>query len=313
MKSILMTFLDRKSPQKGESSIFSSFYTMFSGGADGSGKLSDSENALKLARECIGELTPENIVSESKFLRLDSLHELIKALILESRSPETHESMGTAFSEDSAVFYLEILFRVIVQNRDRILSFWSSVKQHLVDIISTSREYSVLLERAVTGLLRLAVRLLHREDLQQPVLSSLQILLLISPKIMPKLYRQMAYGLHELLRKCGADIHTAEDWDTIFLLLKTAGAGLVLEKKVEEEGENRAENDQNQSLASSRAGSEADLSQSGVSDTESEGGNASDLGYTSDNDQQTEISNINMVRYSYIACVELGDRLTTKK
>mgnify|MGYP000705780921 CR=1 FL=1 len=88
---------------------------MISGGAEGAGKVSDSENALKLARECIAELQPENIVSESKFLRLDSLHELIKALIIESRSPETHESMGTHFSEDSAVFYLEILFRVIVQ------------------------------------------------------------------------------------------------------------------------------------------------------------------------------------------------------
>ena len=77
--------------------------------------MSDSENALKLARECISELQPEDIVTESKFLRLDSLHELIKALIIESRSPETHDSMGTHFNEDSAVFYIEILFRVIVQ------------------------------------------------------------------------------------------------------------------------------------------------------------------------------------------------------
>ena len=78
------------------------------------------------------------------------------------------------------------------------------MKQHLVDIISSSKEYSHLLSRAVTGLIRLAIRLLHREDLQQPVLSSLQILLLISPKIMPKLYRQISYGLHVLLQKCGA-------------------------------------------------------------------------------------------------------------
>lgn len=102
---------------------------------------------------------------------------------------KVHESMGTQFAEDSAVFYLEMLFRIVVQNRDRILSFWSSVKQHLIDIISTSTTYSRLLERAVTGLLRLGVRLLHREDLQQPVLQSLQILLLISPRLIPKLYR----------------------------------------------------------------------------------------------------------------------------
>ena len=34
------------------------------------------------------ELAPEGIVSESKFLRLDSLHELVKALIIESRPAE---------------------------------------------------------------------------------------------------------------------------------------------------------------------------------------------------------------------------------
>ena len=113
--------------------------------------------------------------------------------------------MGTQFAEDSAVFYLEMLFRIVVQNRDRILSFWSSVKQHLIDIISTSTTYSRLLERAVTGLLRLGVRLLHREDLQQPVLQSLQILLLISPRLIPKLYRlgfeKLLFRMNCFLRK----------------------------------------------------------------------------------------------------------------
>lgn len=89
------------------------------------------------------------------------------------------------------------------------------------------------------------------------------------------------------------DIHTAEDWDTIFLLLKTAGAGLVLEKKVDEA---EAVPDPARPLQNSRAASENDLSQSGVSDTESEGGNVSDRGYTSDNDTVPEGANINMVR-----------------
>ena len=50
---------------------------------------------------------------------------------------------------------------------------------------------------------------------------------------MPKLYRQISYGIDEIIQKCGADIHSTEDWETIFLLLKTAGAGLILEKTVE--------------------------------------------------------------------------------
>ena len=263
-----------------QGSIFSSVYSFISGGAEGSQK--DARDAAKLSREYVAaELSPEGIVSESKFLRLDSLHELVKALILESRPAEVHESMGTTYAEDSAVFYLEMLFRIVVQNRDRILSFWSGVKQHLIDIISTSTQHSRLLERAVTGLVRLGVRLLHREDLQQPVLQSLQILLLVSPRLIPKLYRQIAYGIDEIIQKCGADIHTTDDWETIFLLLKTAGAGLILEKTVNENGDNVPVGGGVESLSAS----ETDLSQSGISDTESEGAQ-SDCGYTSDNDPE---------------------------
>ncbi|CAG5085057.1 Oidioi.mRNA.OKI2018_I69.PAR.g10801.t2.cds [Oikopleura dioica] len=287
---ILLVRDEAKVPQKEGGGVFSSFYSMFTGGAEGGAK-SESDAALKLAREFVIELQPENIVTESKFLRLDSLHELVKTLIIASRSAETHESLGTHYSEESAVFYLEVLFRIVVQNRDRILSFWGQVRQHLVDIISSATEHTFLLERAVTGLLRLAIRLLHREDLQQPVLNSLQIILLVCPKIIPRLYRQIAYGLHELLQKCGADIHSSEDWFTIFLLLKTAGAGLLLESKKEKAEENQGEEEgaEQRSLNNSRAGSEADLSQaSGMSDNESEGGNVSDRGYTSDNDAPAE-------------------------
>jgi len=290
---ILLIRDEAKTPQKEGGGVFSSFYSMFTGGAEGGAK-SESDAALKLAREFVVELQPENIVTESKFLRLDSLHELVKTLIMASRSAEIHESLGTHYSEESAVFYLEVLFRIVVQNRDRILSFWGQVRQHLVDIISSATEHTFLLERAVTGLLRLAIRLLHREDLQQPVLNSLQIILLVCPKIIPRLYKQIAYGLHELLQKCGADIHSSDDWFTIFLLLKTAGAGLLLESKKEQSSENENQEEGNEageqrSLNNSRAGSEADLSQaSGISDNESEGGNVSDLGYTSDNDPPTE-------------------------
>jgi len=47
-------------------------------------------------------------------------------------------------------------------------------------------DYSFLLERSVVGLLRMAIRLLHREDIVEEVLASLQILLMIKPAILPK-------------------------------------------------------------------------------------------------------------------------------
>ena len=62
---------------------------------------------------------------------------------------------------------------------------------------------------------------------------------------MPRLYRQISYGIDEIIQKCGADIHTKEDWETIFLLLKTAGAGLILEKTVSDEANVQSETAEN--------------------------------------------------------------------
>ena len=101
-----------------------------------------------------------------------------------------------------------------------------------------------------------------------------------------------------------SDIHTAEDWDTIFLLLKTAGAGLVLEKNIEEDGQSGENSGQGEGLRpSSRAQSENDLSIGSRSDTESvggnesdRGGNDSDRGYTSENEIEPELPQIHMVK-----------------
>lgn len=73
-------------------------------------------------------------------------------------------------------------------HRDRILSIWQLIRNHLYTIVVTSSEYCLLLERTVVGLIRLAIRLLHREDVAEQILASLQILLMIKPVILPKVF-----------------------------------------------------------------------------------------------------------------------------
>uniref|UniRef100_H2ZA17 SEC7 domain-containing protein n=1 Tax=Ciona savignyi TaxID=51511 RepID=H2ZA17_CIOSA len=135
--------------------------------------------------------------------------------------------MGGNYMEDSAIFFLELLLRVVLQNRDRIMSLWQMVRDHLYSCIVMATEYSLLLERAVVGLMRMAIRLLHREEVAEEVLASLQILLMIKPSIIPMVSRQIGYGLHELLRTNAANIHARADWITIFTVMKTVGAGAV--------------------------------------------------------------------------------------
>ena len=85
---------------------------------------------------------------------------------------------------------------------------------------------SFLLERAVVGLLRLAVRLLRKEEISGQVLGALRVLLMMPLTILPACGRHISYGLHELLRTNAASIRTAGDWTTIFTLLECVGAGV---------------------------------------------------------------------------------------
>lgn len=62
------------------------------------------------------DLHPEHLISESKFLRYESLNELIKVLTYTS-NPDNYESQGIQCDEESAVFCLELLIRVVLQNR----------------------------------------------------------------------------------------------------------------------------------------------------------------------------------------------------
>ena len=62
------------------------------------------------------------------------------------------------FDIDAAVFSLEILVKVVLQNRDRISCIWSTIRNHFYNIIINANDYSFLLERTVVGLMRISAR-----------------------------------------------------------------------------------------------------------------------------------------------------------
>ncbi|XP_077999496.1 Golgi-specific brefeldin A-resistance guanine nucleotide exchange factor 1-like [Glandiceps talaboti] len=213
-----------------DSSIFSSFYqyiTLNPEPANQRGPTAEDQESTQQAHGCIKECHPEQLVTESKFLRLDSLQELIKALTFASSGPETAVSLGIQYDEEAAVFYLELLIRVILQNRDRVSSIWQGIRDHLYNLIVNVTEYSMLVDRAVVGVLRLAIRLLRREEIAPQVLTSLRILLMMKPHVMYKVCRQIAFGMHELLRTNAANIHSSSDWMAIFTIMNCVGAGMT--------------------------------------------------------------------------------------
>ncbi|KAK2190133.1 hypothetical protein NP493_86g03005 [Ridgeia piscesae] len=190
------------------------------------------------------------------------------ALLGASRCPEVQETMnGTLCDEDSTVFFLELLIRVVLQNRDRIGPFWQSIRDHVYNIVvNNASTNSFLVERAVVGLLRLAIRLLRRDDLAP----------------------QVAFGLHELLKTNAANIHSASDWYTLFTLLEVVGAGTNPPPLMQVEvGVNVPE-----SIADAGAQSDSEVVSSqpangsaGMAETTS-----SDRGYTSDSELYENLS-----------------------
>lgn len=84
-----------------------------------------------------------------------------------------------------------------------------------------------MVERSVVGLLRLAIRLIRREDISSQVLVTLRVLLMMKPNVLQSCCRQIAYGVHELIRTNANNINLSRDWVTILTLLEVAGAGAL--------------------------------------------------------------------------------------
>ncbi|XP_052766160.1 Golgi-specific brefeldin A-resistance guanine nucleotide exchange factor 1-like isoform X2 [Mya arenaria] len=218
------------SNQRSETGVLSSFYSYFTmAESPGSkGPSPEEEEATKAASKCIRDCQLEQLIVDSKFLREESLHELIKALMLASEGEEAHESKGTNYDEDAAVFFFEQFITCILQNRDRVTPIWESVKEHIYNLVVNAPERTFMVERTVVGLLRISIRLLRREDIAPQVLSSIQVLLMMKPQVVHsvQICQQVSYGLHDMLRTNAANIHASQDWYTLFTLLEVVGAGV---------------------------------------------------------------------------------------
>jgi brefeldin A-resistance guanine nucleotide exchange factor 1 len=232
--------------------LFSSFFPFMSSDlAVSRGPTPEEQEATRNAQACIDECHIEQLIHDTKFLRVDSLLELVKALIAASTmadadlsgtsgvssvsgSVSTNSNNGgnggsgeaARVDSDAAVFSLEVLIKVVLQNRDRISCVWPTVRGHFYNIVVNANEYSFFLERTVVGLLRITARLLRREELAAEVLASLRMLLLFKKRsIVRRLSRQVTFGLHDLLRTNAANIHANDDWSSVFTLLQVYGAG----------------------------------------------------------------------------------------
>lgn len=216
--------------QKTETGLLSSLYSYIALSSEPSSQRMispEDQEHIQQAKRCVRECHLEHLITESKFLRIDSLQEMVKAIILASHGPDGHPSLGTPQHESTAIFFLELLIKVIIQNRDRVASVWNNVRDYIYSLLmgAAACEHPFLMERCVVGLLRLAIRLMRREEMSPIILQSLRMLLLLKWVPLSRVSRNVAYGIHELLKTSAANIHSDADWSVIFTLLEVVGAG----------------------------------------------------------------------------------------
>ncbi|VDP15311.1 unnamed protein product [Onchocerca flexuosa] len=196
----------------------------------------DQQQLIKIAQEVVAECHPEQLIVDGKYLTSSSLSELISTIIQASTNI-AHSEMDKGEpvarklkeqEEDALVLYLEMMVSIALENKDRLSQIWTPIKQHLQWLMSNFGQNPLIVERAVVGLLRIANRNLYhlKDDIADEVLQFLGILLKLPPPAMFMFSRQIAYGLHELLRTNAANVHRHEHWTILFRLMEAAGAGV---------------------------------------------------------------------------------------
>lgn len=160
----------------------------------------------------------DQIFTDSKFLQADSLLQLARALVWAAGRPQ--KSGGSIEDEDTAVFCLELLIAITLNNRDRIMLLWQGVYEHMAGIVQTTVVPGLLVEKAVFGLLRICQRLLpYKENLAEELLRSLQLILKLDARVADAFCERITQEVMVLVRANAAHIKSPMGWRTVSSLL----------------------------------------------------------------------------------------------
>lgn len=196
-----VTLILEKPLQKPESGLFSSLYSYLS--SDGQRQPTyEEQEIIKVSKRCIKECQIDQIIAESKFLQCESLQRLLKCFVAALKPPGAHKSVGISYAEDIVVFLMEVMVKILIQNRDRLLGLWPGCRDQIYLLLmgSASCGYQYLLVRTTVALLKLAIYLMRNEELCSMVLQSLKMLLMLKPNVIQGISKQISIGLYELLK-----------------------------------------------------------------------------------------------------------------
>ncbi|KAJ3194456.1 GDP/GTP exchange factor for ARF [Irineochytrium annulatum] len=238
-------------------STLSQFLSLASSSQDDNYEVEPTAEELDAERytvECITACRVEELFADSRFLEEEALKYLISVISQaaflppatsprqtsirnlaeaaktnESPVPEDGPKSSAEGGDDaaapvkfspSAIFLLELLVRIAMQNRDRMGVVWPLALQHISGILTDPvGKPPAVLDRAVIGLLRLIIRLVHQDDMVAKVVPSLDLLKGLPSEPLNSVAEQTTAGLLTLIKADPTLIVRHRLWDTTLHLL----------------------------------------------------------------------------------------------
>ena len=210
-------------------------------GADAeSVKAAEAEEAASLAAAAASSVQAcriDEIVADTKFLRADSLVELVRAVVSSAGDVTAQvRAYRSGLDTEGAELCIELLITLAMRNRDRVALIWpllhgvfaaaitgndTSSSSNAAGMVEVDGETSPLTQRAVLGLLRICHRLLpYKEDTTETLLESLTLILRLPQTSAWILSEQIAAELLSLVRTSASYIKEEEQWKTVCSLIK---------------------------------------------------------------------------------------------
>lgn len=220
---------EKPAAKPADAGLFSSLYSYLASDGLGRQPTYEEQECIRVAHRAVRDCHIDRVISDSKFVQFEALQELLAAFGSALRPPAAHKSLGLPYAEEVVVFQMELMVKVLVQNRDRVLPVWQPCRDRMYQLLAgaASCGYAYLLSRTTVAVLKLAIYLMRNEDLCSAVLQSLRMLLALKPAVILETSRPIALGIYELLKTSAQNIHTQADWEIVFQLLECVGAGAI--------------------------------------------------------------------------------------
>ena len=122
--------------------------------------------------------------------------------------------------EFTAAFCVDILCELTLQNRDRLHIPWPALHGLIVRIVAPAVHPSALLERAITALLRVGVRLMHREEIRDDLLRAFNLLVRLPVETADAISIPVASGVYNIVKAHCVTITSTSGWHAVLSIIE---------------------------------------------------------------------------------------------